>query len=107
MTDTKDTKEADPNEGRPTTWIDVGHIAPQPEGTIEASGWKPNVGNKIYVYADTGEVVVPQPDYPVAPDVPADGVPLDPETGAPVVPEAGPVAKSSSTTSGTASKSGS
>lgn len=96
------TKEADPNEGRPTTWIDVGHIAPQPEGTFEAAGWKPNVANAVLVYADNGAVVVPQPDYPAAPEAPADGVPLDPDTGSPAV-SAPKATTSTSTTSRTTS----
>lgn len=96
MSDTKAT--IDENAGRPTVWMDVGHIAPQAEGAFAAAGWKPNTANAVLVYADNGAVVNPQPDYPVAPDVPADGVPLDPETGAPA---AAPAKASAPTTKST------
>lgn len=45
------------DEDRPTTWISAGHINNPPEDLRVQYG-------KVLVYADNGEPVTPQPDYP-------------------------------------------
>lgn len=93
---TRDTKESPEEElgRRGGTWVDVGHLAPLAAGQLTEAGWTPNLANKVYVYADNGQVVTPQPPYPEQPDVPEDGVPLEqPDVINPTAPKAAPKAE--------------